>query len=421
MNKSTEKEQLWSSQFILICICTLLFGICMQMLNSNLAPFAEDTFQSSTIGGYLTTVFTIGSIIMAFFSGRLTDVKGRRNCLIIGSLLFGLPTFACAIWPTVPVSLTVRFLEGIGKGIYVVAASAVVADIIPKSRMSEGMGYYGLSTTVTMAFGPMLALALTASGNYAPMFIVCAVCFSSVSVISLALTYEKKQEYQTKRESDRQRDAAINQAMSEQYPGVWKLIEKKAILPSLNFTIAFAGYSAIVIFITAYAKTVLELPNMKVSLFYTVAAAAIFVVRLLAGKIADRRGAVIVLIPAHICIIAMFLILIFFAKEHYWMFLLSGVLYGMGNAAMLPTLQAVAVVDSPAGRNGTASATFMFMQDFGMLIASAVFGPIIDSAAIPADGYHMVFYVSIAILIFSGVMSTVCFNNKARAKRKVKI
>jgi len=78
------------------------------------------------------------------------------------------------------------------------------------------------------------------------------------------------------------------------------------------------------------------------------------------------------------------------------------------------------VVDSPKHRNGAANASFGFMQDFGILIASAAFGPVIDRAITPAAGYRHVFWISIGVCVFSCLMAIVLFNEKSRARRRAK-
>ena len=410
------KETVWNRYFVLACIVALVTGICMRMLDSNLAPFADAAWSSKTLGGYLTSIFNVGSITMAFLSGRLVDLKGRRNCLIVGALVFGLPTFACALWPTPAVTLTVRFVQGVGKGVVNVAAAAIVSDVVPRSRMGEGMGLFGLGNTLSTAFGPMLGLALTAGGNFTTMFLVCAALYTSVAVIGVGIDYEKKLPAAAPAASS----PAEEGQPEKEYRGVWKLIERKAILPSLNYTICFASCACVLVFVTVYAQEILELSSTQIGFFYTVSAGTMLLIRLFGGRLADRYSALAMLVPGHLALGAMLVILTFFAKGNYPLFLLAGGLYGIGNAAIMPTLNAVAVVDSPKGRNGTANATFYFMMDFGVLFGSAVFGAVIDAAPTAALGYRQMYLASMGICALSLLMSVVFFNNRARARRREK-
>ena len=202
-----------------------------------------------------------------------------------------------------------------------------------------------------------------------------------------------------------------------EYKGIWKLIEKKAIIASLINTIFFGGYACILVFLTVYAQEVLLLNSTQISFFYTVAAVAMLAVRLLTAKVADRYGALIMIIPGHLAMIAALLLLAFTAKTSYIAFLAAGACYGIGMAIVSPTLNAIAIVDSPAERGATANATFYFMMDFGILFASAGFGALMDIAPSIESGYNQTFLISVGIIIFSAVFSLISLNKKAREKR----
>jgi MFS family permease len=407
-----QKATLWTKDFILACLIGLTTGVCMRMLDSNLASFASVTWSSKTLGGYLTSVFNIGAIGMAFFTGRLVDIKGRRNCLVFGSILFGLSTFIIALWPVPALGLAARFIQGIGKGIVSVASAAIVSDVVPKKRMNEGMGFFNLGNTISFAFGPMLGLALAGWGGYGLMFIVCAVCYLVGGLIGLGINYEKKSDYLNPQ-------AAEHTALSPvEYKGIWKMIEKKAILYSLNNTVLFAGSACVLVFITVYAQEHLHLSSTEIGLFYTVAAGTMFLVRVLCNKLADIYGALCMIVPGHICVMLMLLILAFFAQGNYPMFLVAGGLYGLGNAAVMPAMNAATVVDAPAGRTGAANATFFFMMDFGVLFASAFFGALIDAASDLRTGYLQMFLISLGICVLSLLMALMLFNKKARERRR---
>ena len=410
-----QKESIWSKDFILASLVALATGICMRMLDSNLASYASMAWGSKTLGGYLTSVFNVGSIAMAFFTGRLVDTKGRRSCLILGALLFGLPTFVMALCDIPAVALAVRFVQGVGKGIVTVAAAAVVSDVVPRQRMNEGMGIYNLGSTISFAFGPMLGLALVSGGGYGVMFLVCAVLYSSGAVFGAGIRYEKHL-------SRPGPTAGTGPAADgREYKGLWKLIEKKALLPALNNTIFFGGYACILVFLTVYAQEYLLLDSARIGFFYTAAAIAMFVVRITCSSLADKYCVLCMIIPGHAAIASALVILAFFAKGSYPMFLLAGVLYGLGNAVVMPSLNAVAVVDSPEGRSGTSNATFYFMMDFGILFASAGFGALIDASADTAAGYRSMFLISILITALSLAMAVVLFNGKARARRRSRL
>lgn len=402
-----KKTTIWSKDYIFICIAALFVNITMRMLDSNLASYASETWNSLTIGGQLTSWFNAGSIMMAFFAGRLIDLKGRRNSLIIAALIFSVPTVAMAVIPVPGVALGVRLIQGIAKGAITVGMASVVSDITPRDRMGEGMGMFNLGSTISFAIGPMLGLMLKDSGGYRLMFIICAVIYAFSAVFVIPIRYEK----------NLRKEVLEKKSDTGEYKGVWKLIEKKALIAAFLNTIYFGGYACILVFLTIYAQTILKLSSTQISMYYTVTAATMLITRLLTAKTADKYGSLVLIVPGHIIMVCALFLLAFPAKESYIAFLSSAACYGISMAVVTPMLNAIAVVDSPVSRGATANATFFFLMDFGILFSSAGFGKLMDSVSAPEIGYLLMFLISICILVFACVACIILLNDKARERR----
>ncbi|MBR2802105.1 MAG: MFS transporter [Erysipelotrichaceae bacterium] len=407
---SKKKSTFLSVAFVLAAVSMLCQNVATQMLNTTLSPFANYLWQSKTMGGLLTSFFNIGSIVMAFLSGPLIERLGKRKSIFLFSLLYGFATLLFVFMPKEGVSLFARVLQGIAKGVVTVACASVVAEVTPDENMNEGMGIYGLGNTLSMAFGPMIALNLIGTeNNYSAMFLACAAFAACGALFGAGIRYTPKKTEKA-------------EVRSEEYHGVWKLIEKNALPAGINYTIFFASFACVLVFSTVYAQEILGLSANQISSFYMVAAATMFVVRLFAGKIADRHGELTMIIPGHLCIIALLLLLTYGCKGEatYPMFLFCGALYGIGNATVQPALNSIAIVDSPAERSSIANATFYFLMDFGILFSSSVFGQVIDKAATPMQGYTVTYLASVGINLLSLFLAVTFMSRKARRKRSAK-
>ena len=405
------KQTIWTKDFILICLASLFTNITMRMLDANLASYARETWNSLSIGGQLTSFFNLGSIAMAFISGRLIDLKGRRNMLIVFIILFAVPTLGMALIPVSGVALTVRLIQGMAKGVITVAMASVVSDITPRERINEGMGMFNLGNMISFAFGPMLGLYLVDAGGYKMMFIACALVYAAAALFVIPIRYEKGRKTQNTETKEEKQD-------SGNYKGIWKLIERDALIASLLNTIYFGGYSCILVFLTVYSQTVLKLGNTQISMYYTIAAAAMLIIRLLTAKTADKHGVLALIVPGILSMIVAMLLLAYPAKSSYAAFLISGVFYGLSMSIVTPAFNAAAVFDSPVSRSATANATFYFLYDFGILIASTGFGALIDAVGDPERGYLLMFIISSAVLAVSMIGSLILLNEKARARRR---
>jgi len=405
--RTEKRESLWTKNFILVCLIGFFCNTSIQMMNTTMAPYANDLWGNKALGGYMTSFFNIGSIAMAFLCGWLVNRLGRRNCLLLCALLFALPTFLLVGTKIPALSLTVRFIQGLSKGALYVAAAAMVSDVTPQSRMSEGMSLYYIGSTVAFAVGPYIGLLMSDIG-YNVMFVICAALTLIAAVISLFVDYEKK-------DPARYRLAAAAAANDPKYRGVWRLIEKKALGCSINFAVSFAATSCIVIFLTVFSKEILGYDSLQICMFYTVAGVVMLALRFTAGRIADRYGPFTMILPGHAAIFIQILLLMSPAvKQHYGLYLLAGAMWGVSTAAIMPIMNAMAVLYSPLRRNGAANATFGFVQDFGILFASLSFGNIIDAGRTPEIGYRNMFLICLAIGAVSLVMALVLFSNRYR-------
>ena len=68
--------------------------------------------------------------------------------------------------------LVLRSLHGIGFSATTNAPGTIVSDIVPKSRLAEGVGYYVLSNTLATAVGPALTLFIIQYFSYNVLFLV---------------------------------------------------------------------------------------------------------------------------------------------------------------------------------------------------------------------------------------------------------
>ena len=65
-----------------------------------------------------------------------------------------LATVSYYMFDSIHAIVAARILHGFGFGLSTTFAAAIVADVIPASRRGEGIGYFGLGSTVMMALAP---------------------------------------------------------------------------------------------------------------------------------------------------------------------------------------------------------------------------------------------------------------------------
>ncbi|WP_432804016.1 MFS transporter [Bacillus cereus] len=379
-----DKPQLWTRDFISIAITNFLAFATFYYLLVTLPIYAlQELHGTESEAGLITTVFLIASILTRPFAGKWIEKSGKF-IVFISSLLV---LFAASMLYFIPHSmiglLILRFFHGIGFGMATTAIGAIVADLIPESRIGEGMGYYGLTLNLGMAIGPFLGLTVMQQAGTNLMFIINALCSLFALVAGLFVKLPKKTVM-----LDRKIEQKTNMKIGN-------FLETSAIPVSLVSAFFALIYSAIVSFVSIYAKehSLVEAAGY----FFVVYAVVLLISRPFSGKWFDLFGANIIIYPAILCFAAgTFLLSV---SNTSLLFLSAAALIGLGWGTMFPSLQTIAIQVAPPKKRVLATATFLSLFDFGFGIGSFIFG----IAAAKIDHGSLYFYCSFLIIIGIGV------------------
>lgn len=381
-------DALWTRDFVIIFLVNLFIFVSFQMLLPTLPVYAKHLGGQETAMGMIIGVFTVSALLVRPFVGQVLDSSGRRGPLLLGLAVFMLSVLAYNWAFSIIALLAFRFLHGFGWGIISTAAGTVATDLIPRKRLGEGMGYFGLTSTISMAIAPVIGLYILNRAGFPTLFYISTILSFIALVLAVLIRYPR---VENKGQSGR---------------GVKALIEPKAIRPSVSLLLVATTYGAVVSFIAIYAG---QQGITNIGIFFTVYALALTVTRPLSGILADRRGFDVAVLPGMVLIIAAMLVLS--QAQQLWMFLLAGVLYGVGFGGMMPSLQALAVKDVIPARRGAANSTFFSAFDLGIGLGAVMWG-----AVAQATSYAVMYQLS-AIPGVLALISYLVLKDKAKKER----
>ncbi|MCL6447821.1 MAG: MFS transporter [Armatimonadetes bacterium] len=365
-----DREKLWTRDFLLICLSNLATFMGFQMLMPTLPVYVDFLGGKESEIGLVIGFFTISAVIIRPVAGKGVDTYGRRGIYLLGLLVF---TLSCLLYNwtyTIPLLLLVRFLHGFGWGASSTAAGTVAADVIPKQRLGEGMGYYGLAATIAMAVAPATGLYLINEFSFPVLF------YASTGLAALAFLLGSLIHY-------RKMPAARAETKGA-------LFEKSAFRPSLVIFFVAMSYGSVVSFIALYAA---EKGIANIGVFFTVYAVTLAFTRPFSGILLDRKGYDVVVYPGLLAIAAALLLLS--RAEYLGMFLLAGVFYGIGFGSVQPGMQALTVRNVAFHRRGAANGTFFSAFDLGIAVGALLWG-----AASQAVGYsQMYLWTALPVLV----------------------
>ena len=412
-----EKDRLISKDYLLIIVSNL--GVtCMNQFFLAVTPlFIELLGGAQLQTGMMTAAFAIAAMAARPVSGVLSDKFGRVRQMIIGTFLCAV---VCAVFGFIgvfPVLLVLRAINGASFGMHSTSAGAAVADVIPTSRLAEGIGYYGLISTISLSVAPGIALYVV-RGNTMPDFrtlflITSALCFAG-TIISCCITYERKKKKAASLEAGYNASIsggavgadAIDRSAS--LPKAFLGFEYAVFAPALVVILVYAGQTGILAFMALFARSKgIDNPAM----YYIINGAGIFVSRVFFGRVVDRRGPDVVIIPA-MSLLCVCLILFPFV-DSLVMLAAIGFPIGLSIGSIVTTLSALVFKRSSAARRGTASGAYFGAIDLSWAISTPLLGAVAD-----AFGYEVMYRVGAAAVLSALIVYLLlCSEKHYNAKR----
>ncbi|MCG2623377.1 MFS transporter [Arthrobacter sp. I2-34] len=405
--------RLWGRDFILAITTNLFISMVYYLLMTSMALYAVERFQASdSAAGFASSSFIVGAVVGRLFCGRLVDAVGRRRLLLAGLTLFTVLSWLYLPSGSLGMLLALRLLHGVAFAAGTTALSAAVQGLIPRARRSEGTGYYGLSTTLSTAVGPFLAVWLSAGGHYDGIFWFCTA--SSIAALAIALVMRLPEHrpaagLPVPAPEDPAGPAPVPARKSKARRFSLASIIDPSALPIA--TVALLGgfaYSGIVAFLISYTRA--QGLESAAGLFFLVYAAAVLVSRLFVGRIQDRRGDNTVMYPV-LAVFAVGMALLALEPSITTM-VLSAVFAGLGFGAMMPSAQAIAVTAAGEARLGVATSTYYLMLDVGV-----GFGPVLLGAFLPLTGYAGMYATLCALVVLSIGVYHLVHGRKPHARR----
>ena len=284
---------------------------------------------------------TFSSALSAPLTGAIADRIGRRRTLLISSTVIGVLTFGYALTSTYLVMLAVVIVHGLFWSALLSAAAAHLTSLVPSQRRAEGLAYWGLSSVVATAAAPPLAFWLMQRGGWTWVCLSC--CALNALMAGIAWTLHEP--------AMAARPASPARALLE-----WRVLALAGTLLLLSF-----GYGGITTFSAVYADAIGVTPK---SLYLTTLGTVMLLSRPFSGRLADRLGYRVVLLPA-LGLIAVGLVLLT-AADSTAALLISASFFGLGFGTAYPVFVAYALRDIIEARRGAAFGAVLAAFDTGI-------------------------------------------------------
>lgn len=352
--RGASSAPIWSRNFILLCLVNFLLFMSTQMLFPCIPLFLLTIGGGARDVGYVMGVYTICAMLARPAAGWLVDKYSRNRVMIGGLLLMFLTCLLYNLASSVAITTGIRALHGLVFGMASTAIATIAVDSLPMARLNEGMGYFGLTSTVSMAIAPAIGLGLAGYSGYRLLF-AAAVGMAGLAFLSSWMV---------------KTSAVPENTSGVKVSGFWSnLIEKSALPAAWVMFCLSTVYGALLSYISLFA---VERGISNVGLFFTATAFSMLLTRPVAGRWADSGGTRQVLLIGHLAIAAG---MITTGHSHTITgFILAGIMNGLGFGTCMTVLQAQAVMRAPAHRRGAATGTFYALFDLGIGLGTIMWG-----------------------------------------------
>ncbi|MDR6125010.1 putative MFS family arabinose efflux permease [Bacillus sp. SLBN-46] len=399
------KERLWTKSFIMLMVGNLFVFMSFQMLIPTLPPYIKSIGASGLEIGLVTALFSIGAVISRPFIGFMLEYKPRKALVISGAIMLLLITILYPISQVVLIFLLFRLVHGLAWGWSTTVNGTAAVDVIPNSRLGEGMGYFGLSITIGMIIAPSLGIFLYKITTFTNLIYISA--FLGVIAIVLLLIVR----YQTP-------EAVLHTKKEDlKFSYVGSLVEKSSWFPAFITIIINLGYGSIVTFIVIFGQ---ERGIDQIFLFYIFNALMATVARPIAGKWFDEKGPIGLVL---FCTILTFIGMWVLSYAHSSLLIaVAGVLFGLGFGCLIPTLQSWALLMTPTNRRGVANGMIFSSIDLGIGLSGVIFGALaqfVDTASIFRIA-SLFLLVAIALVIIMEKKKRATSQENIVSKKKVR-
>lgn len=165
-------DKIFTKNFLLVLLANFFIYLGFQMTLPIIPLFVNSLKGSDQLIGVIVGIFTFSALLFRPFAGHALETIGRKQVYTFGIFLFIISVGSFSFVTSMVILILMRIIQGIGWGLSTTAAGTIATDLIPIQRRGEGMGYYGLAGTISMAIGPALGLTLVEIISFKQFFLL---------------------------------------------------------------------------------------------------------------------------------------------------------------------------------------------------------------------------------------------------------
>ena len=388
-------ERLWNLNYCKVMTANFSLFFAFYVLTPLLPLYLSEHFGATKdVIGLVLSGYTITALLFRPFSGYFVDSFPRKTVLMISFAAFSIFFAGYLAASTLLLFTIVRTLHGGPFGALTVSNATVAIDVLPSSRRTEGIGYYGMSNNLAMAIAPTIGIFVYRwTHSFELLFWIALVvaCLGWLTDATVTLPAKEIQRNKSKLSLDR-------------------FFLVRGWLLGLNMVAFGFCFGVLSNYLAIYGKEQLGITG-GTGTFFMLCSIGLILSRLQGGK-ALRNGRLTFNAGSGMCIslvgYTIFILLPTLAHIFHQpssLFTLVGyygcaILLGIGNGHMWPAFQNMTICVAPNNQRGTANSTILISWDIGMGLGILLGGIIAEHLGYNAAFWSVAFVNALGVALF---------------------
>lgn len=367
-------DRLWNKNYCKVMMANFTLFFAFYVLTPLLPIYLSEHFGATKdVIGLVLSGYTITALLFRPFSGYFVDSFPRKVVLMVCFGAFAIFFAGYLAASTLLLFTIVRTLHGGPFGALTVSNSTVAIDVLPSSRRTEGIGYYGLSNNLSMAIAPTIGIFIYKyTSSFELLFWIALVVACLGWLIDATVELPEKEMVRNKSKLSFDRFFLV-----------------RGWLLGLNMVAFGFSFGVLSNYLAIYGKEVMGITG-GTGTYFMLCSIGLILSRLQGGK-ALRKGRL-----THNAGEGMVLSLV-----GYTLFILvpnsvgyycSAFLIGLGNGHMWPAFQNMTISVAQNNQRGTANSTILISWDIGMGLGILLGGVIAEHL-----GYAAAFWTVVLV------------------------
>lgn len=342
------KERLWNRNYCKAMVGNFMLFFSFYLLTPLLPIYLDSQFAADKdMMGLVLSGYVVAALLVRPFSGFIVDTFDRKKVLSICFFIFFLLFTGYIGAGTLLMFAVVRTLHGLPFGAVTVANSTVAIDSLPSSRRNEGIGFYGLSNNLAMAFAPSIGIWIYHStDNFTLLFWI---ALATALIGFLAVTSIKTIKRDAKKD--------------KQPISLDRFFLTRGWLLAINIMCFGLCWGIMSNYVAIYGQEELGITD-GTGIFFMILSAGLFVSRI-QGSRALAKGKIVENAALGV-ILSLIGFTLFASVEQPWAYYLSAAFIGIGNGHMYPAFLNMFIKIARNDQRGTANSSILTSWDLGM-------------------------------------------------------